>query len=83
MSRSKKDLLKGYHYEYHGPANIYIIIYIYIYTCLVYIYNIYIHITYMYESGSKWLKTILVLQEFFVRDVHETLESRMPPNSNY
>ena len=33
----------------------------------------YIHITYMYESGSKWLKTILVLQEFFVRDVHETL----------
>ena len=47
------------------------------------IYNIYIHITYMYESGSKWLKTILVLQEFFVRDVHETLESRMPPNSNY
>ena len=73
MSRSKKDLLKGYHYEYHGPANIYKYIYIiiYIYTCL-YIY-MYIHITYMYESGSKWLKTILVLQEFFVRDVHETL----------
>eukprot|EP00435_Cladocopium_sp_Y103_P032258 s653_g8.t1 len=26
-----------------------------------------------YESRSKWLKTTLVLQEFFVRDVHETL----------
>ena len=30
-------------------------------------------IYYTYELRSKWLKTTLVLQEFFVRDVHETL----------
>ena len=35
---------------------------------------IYIHaLIYLSESRSKCLKTTLVLQEFFVRDVHETL----------
>ena len=28
---------------------------------------------YIYESQSKWLKTTLVLQEFFVKYVHRTL----------
>ena len=32
----------------------------------------------MYESRSKLLKFTLVLQEFFVRDVHETLSSDRP-----
>ena len=31
------------------------------------------HYMYIYESRSKWLKTTLVLQDFFVRDVQETL----------
>jgi len=42
--------------------------YMYMY---IYIYNI-IYVC-VCESRSKWLKTILVLQEFFVRDVHKTL----------
>ena len=34
-----------------------------------------------YESRSKWLKTTL-LQEFFVRDVHKTMQSvRAPPKA--
>ena len=46
--------------------------------CIIYIYIniiiiIIIIIIYIYEARSKWLKTTLVLPEFFVRDMHETL----------
>ena len=40
------------------------------------------YIYHIYESRSKWLNPTLVLEEFFVRDVHETLSSdRTPPTA--
>ena len=46
--------------------------------CVLYIYILLLSlllllIIYIYEARSKWLKTTLVLPEFFVRDMHETL----------
>ena len=49
------------------PTNLSIYLSIYLPISIYYIY------IYIYESWSKWLNTSLVLEEFFVRDVHETL----------
>ena len=59
--------------HHYDPSSLINICVLYIYTYIYINIIIIIIIIYIYEARSKWLKTTLVLPEFFVRDMHETL----------